>query len=426
MYFESTFSVLASTNASNDDWPMFHHDPAHTGATNSSAPTNKHAVVWSLGPKDQNLPGSPAVVDGVVYVSGTSLYAFNASTGETMWVASNEGYSSPVIVNGIAYTGALNGGAFNASTGAEIWKTAVKGYGGVTKVLAVADGYFYSVNEEGFLVGRNASTGALLWTSDGSAFSSPAVANGCLYFGTLGSVKALNAYNGSKLWEYYPASSVSSSPTVSLGYVYVGSEDHNLYCLNASTGENVWNYTTEGVVYSSPTIANGLVYVGSDDGNLYAFNTSTGYKIWNYTTYSVVNGYGVKSSPAIADGVVYVGSDDGNLYAFNASTGMKLWNYSVQSTLSKYGGPQYLFSSPAIANGRIYISSLDHFMVVLETEPNTNTPAPSPTTVLIDVLPTFLSLVVVTLSLIVIIIVLKIKQKKNLPNLKFKLVFFHN
>jgi outer membrane protein assembly factor BamB len=75
---------------------------------------------------------------------------------------------------------------------------------------------------------------------------------------------------------------------------------------------------------------------GSD---VYAFNARTGTKLWNYTT----GGY-VFSSPAIANGVVYVGSDDGNVYALNARTGAKLWN-------STSGGT----SSPAVVNGAVYV-----------------------------------------------------------------------
>ena len=40
---------------------------------------------------------------------------------------------------------------------------------------------------------------------------------------------------------------------------------------------------------------------------------------WNYTT----GGY-VESSPAVANGVVYVGSDDRNVYALYANNGTKL------------------------------------------------------------------------------------------------------
>jgi len=52
-------------------------------------------------------------------------------------------------------------------------------------------------------------------------------------------------------------------------------------------------------------------YVGSLDQNVYCLNASTGAHIWSYLT-----DYDVMSSPAIADGKVYVGSEDGKIYAF--------------------------------------------------------------------------------------------------------------
>jgi outer membrane protein assembly factor BamB len=58
----------------------------------------------------------------------------------------------------------------------------------------------------------------------------------------------------------------------------------------------------------------------------------------------------VYSSPAVANGVVYVGSDDNNTYALNATTGAKLWNFTTGSGV---------FSSPAVANGTVYVGSVD-------------------------------------------------------------------
>lgn len=45
---------------------------------------------------------------------------------------------------------------------------------------------------------------------------------------------------------------------------------------------------------------------------------------WRYKT-----GYIVGSSPAVADGVLYIGSYDHNVYALNAGTGALLWKYTT-------------------------------------------------------------------------------------------------
>ena len=58
-----------------------------------------------------------------------------------------------------------------------------------------------------------------------------------------------------------------------------------------------------------------MVYIGARDSKIYAIDYSSRKIIWQYKT----DGW-VDSSPAIADGVLYIGSNDGYIYAFaNAS-----------------------------------------------------------------------------------------------------------
>jgi outer membrane protein assembly factor BamB len=73
---------------------------------------------------------------------------------------------------------------------------------------------------------------------------------------------------------------------------------------------------------------------------------------WSYTT-----GDHVQSSPAVANGIVYIGSYDHNLYALNARTGAKLWNYATGD---------FAISSPAVANGVVYFGSYDHNLYALD------------------------------------------------------------
>jgi eukaryotic-like serine/threonine-protein kinase len=179
------------------------------------------------------------------------------------------------------------------------------------------------------------------FTGEYAIYSSPAVVGGTLYVGSLDdNVYALNATNGDKLWNYTTGGEVNSSPAVINGVLYVGSNDFNVYALNAANGAKLWNYTTSGVVSFSPSVVNGVVYIGSLDGNIYALNATNGDKLWSYTTGSYV------SSPAFANGVVYAGSGN-NIYALNAATGDKIWNYTTGGSVL----------DPAVVGGVVYISS---------------------------------------------------------------------
>jgi outer membrane protein assembly factor BamB len=72
---------------------------------------------------------------------------------------------------------------------------------------------------------------------------------------------------------------------------------------------------------------------------------------WNYTI-----GQDASSSPAIANGVVYVGSYGGVFYALDATTGKQLWNF-----ITGYE----VVSSPAVVNGVVYFKTHDGYFYAL-------------------------------------------------------------
>ena len=159
------------------------------------------------------------------------------------------------------------------------------------------------------------TTGVLNWsTTIGSiGYSSPTITGGYLYIGTQnGKIFCLNATTGSIIWNCTTGTQMWSSPTVSSGCVYVGGYDDKFYCLNATTGIQIWNYTTGNEIFSSPAVASGYVYFGSKDDNCYCLNASTGGLVWNYLTGASI----YENSPALALGCIYIGSGDGYLYCF--------------------------------------------------------------------------------------------------------------
>ena len=61
------------------------------------------------------------------------------------------------------------------------------------------------------------------------------------------------------------------------------------------------------------------------------------------------------SSPAVANGVVYVSSQDGHFYALNASTGAYQWSWAINAPSA----------SPTVANGVVYIIANDGTLYAL-------------------------------------------------------------
>ena len=359
----------------NTNWSQFHFTPNHDGLNPYENVLNTHTVgnlslLWTYTTGGPVLQSPPIVANGVVYIGSNdgNVYALKASTGTLLWsFPTGEVMAvSPALAvsNGEVYVGSNSGGgpspfyALQASTGAVLWSygTAV----GVSSPPTIVNGVVY-IGGFDWDYALNASDGNQIWRGEteystassiafaegavyssrnsglfSAEYSSPAVANGVVYFATdmfslnasdgsvrcyadLNGMAALNAITCAELWNYTAGGSVTySSPAIVNGVVYFGSDGGNVYALNASNGALLWSYTTGGSVESSPAVANGVVYVGSDDNNLYALNASTGALLWSYTT-----GGSVESSPAVANGVVYVGSDDGNVYAFGLTGGAR-------------------------------------------------------------------------------------------------------
>ena len=71
-------------------------------------------------------------------------------------------------------------------------------------------------------------------------------------------------------WKFKTTGEVSSSPVVSGGVAYFGSNDNHLHALDIKTGEEKWKFETGGEILSSPSVSGGIVYFGSYDNHLYA------------------------------------------------------------------------------------------------------------------------------------------------------------
>ena len=209
------------------------------------------------------------------------------------------------------------------------------------------------------------------------------------------------------LWSFTTGDLIFSSPAVADGMVFFGSIDHKLYALNASPlsmsdkKRLIWNFTTDKFIYSSPAVSGGMVFFGAvkmisgsylnettgqwaSCGSLtpercsampdwcgwnttagcvpnyihtytsiiYAVNEFSGEHIWDFST-GRSTGLESYSSPSVAEGMVFFGSaavsSRGRVYAFNASTGELRWNYTIDG--------RSVGSSPAVSDGIVFIGS---------------------------------------------------------------------
>ena len=174
---------------------------------------------------------SPAVVGDVVYFGSDAgdgesgyLYAIDAGTGAIRWQFQAEGRvrSSPAVVDGVVYFGS-----------AVCRPSVEEKEAGICIVLFDdAAGYLYAVDAE---------SGQQRWRFEtrGSVHSSPTVADGVVYFGSGigedaayfredptiavgGRLYAVDTKSGEERWNFELSSPIFSSPAVVDGVVYFG------------------------------------------------------------------------------------------------------------------------------------------------------------------------------------------------------------
>jgi outer membrane protein assembly factor BamB len=256
--------------------------------------------------------------------------------------------------------------------------------GGVVSTPVIAEGRVYVGSQDKNVYCLDARDGRRLWSfmTEARIKSSVAVADGRVYVGPDdGYVYCLDAKNGTRLWRteaggYIEASfkavtEIRSSPLVVGDRVYVGSLDTNLYCLDADSGDIVWTYKTEGYITSSPAVSDGAVYITSQESNsgaLYKIDAGEGLLVWRCDIpYVMVSDRGIDLhvSPTVADGMVFVAANKYNYYGVNAETGDIEWTYSTTEGTEGIGG--YLVASTAYHDGELYVVDM-FFITALDAE----------------------------------------------------------
>lgn len=390
----SGFNIAWSGAPGNDSSPAVVSGVAYVGwwaydaggKANCSGSPRTCAPLWTYAVAQQGSSvSSPAVANGVLFLQlgypTNTLFAFDA-TGQTncsgtprvcapLWTAATGSETSaPVVSNGTVYVASQHLFAFDAAG---------------------------QQNCSG-----SPKTCQPLWmTADASAIGSPAVANGFVYVAS----NILSAYDDdgdnncsgvpvtcAPLWTADLGPHNLGQPAVANDRVYIGSYDSqpcgHTSCvtpraLSVFDADGLANcsgtpkhctplWTTSVGVDGPPAIAGGMIYApDSSNGRLYAFDANGTRScsgsppvcapLWSATTIT----YPIHGAPSVANGVVYLGSlgcytcGDGFLYAFDAAGATNCSGIPKQclplSSTAVPGSPGS--SSPAVANGVIYIGS---------------------------------------------------------------------
>jgi outer membrane protein assembly factor BamB len=264
--------------------------------------------------------GSPTAADGVVYIGGGVQYGQNGNNTYFELI----GQSTPSGANG----GGIRMFAFNATTGESIWNQSRAGNSQPIYYPAVVDGSIFA--PEFFEITKMDAANPN-------------------FTGTVYPVPDFNQRNrrgGSRIWSawlgYQIQGSVGYADDPTGAKIYAGSDIGSMYALKAEDGTTLSVFTVGGNVPASPTVWDGKMYCGCTDGKMYCFDDSPvvsmdinaaadkGAAMWNNETLTI--GGRLTSNPT-----------------------MKVWSYGTENVSGAYV-PAASEYHPGIPNATVLVS----------------------------------------------------------------------
>ncbi len=277
---------------------------------------------------------SPAVVDGVLYVSAAEKGVIAVGLDRKLQWACDVGavvYGTPAVTEDRVYVGDLEGmvHAIDRRSGKITWSKRHAVYS-IEQPITYHEGVLYFGDWEGFVNAVNARTGGPRWRQRGPAGQSgdaklqsryyapgdcsPVIAGGRLFVSDRAYRCGYYTLGGEYLGELQSeAAAVSASADG--GRVYVRGQNAGLTCYNAE-GKRVWRSEAAlGRFPVPPTEAGGRAYVCSNRGLLTALDAATGEMLWKYQ--AVADLHVMSAVAADERGNVYVGGMDGSVTRVN-------------------------------------------------------------------------------------------------------------
>jgi outer membrane protein assembly factor BamB len=142
------------------------------------------------------------------------------------------------------------------------------------------------------------------------------------------------------------------------GVVVVGTRDGWLRALRPD-GSTLWDFHASGAFAAQPRIDGDVVFAGCDDGRLYAIVLATGVQKWRYDA-----GEELGTRPAIANGTLYVASLQDTVFAVDARTGA--WKWHRRRENAREGFTIRGAASVSVAGGLVFAGYSDGSVVALD------------------------------------------------------------
>lgn len=354
-----------------DAWPLARGGPSATGrsAMPIALPLAEH---WHRSFEKTAFGAVPVIAGGTIYLGDLdgTFHALDLETGATRWSFKAEaaGFSSaaavsldpalPLVVAGDD-TGVVRG--FDRATGKVVWEYETDGEisGGPT-ILPAADG-----TPARLLVGSQDASLACLALADGAVTwkhsiadqirCSPTVVEGhVLIAGCDGKLHVIDAATGTETAAVPIDGPTGTTPAAADGRVYFGTEGGTFFGIDVRAGAVAWKMApaVNGQAYrSSAAIADGVVIVGTRGKAVETFALADGARGWRRGMRGRVDASPIVLPLAEGGGLAAVVADAaGRIAVLDAATGEPAWEFDAGGGFS---------AGAAAAAGRVVLASDD-------------------------------------------------------------------
>jgi outer membrane protein assembly factor BamB/orotate phosphoribosyltransferase len=325
---------------------------------------------WKAGPINVKANGivksSPSFADGTIVIgSDAGFVSAFATDGKELWRYlvrdTDRGvHSTPLLVRDRVFFAAYDGYLYcvDRNTGRLVWENRLGQWIG-SSPAAIGDTGMICVGVEfgeagGALVAVDADTGAEQWRFAARDYvhGSPvydAPRRQVIFGANDFTLYAVDLF-GKQRWQFVCGGAIKARAAVDeQGRCFAGSFDGSLYALLADSGELLWKRRLGTSVYFTPLVAGPLVIAGGDSHRLVACCRETGEIRWVATAGGAIRG----GAAAIGDDRLAFGCNDGSVYLLQRDTGRCVDRYQTGGEIGE---------TPAYADGRIIVSSLDGFL----------------------------------------------------------------
>ena len=390
-------AVIAGANhvKGNRTWPTFRGGKYRTGHLDAQPGPTTGTPAWIF--KEENgmavdFSSSPAVVGNRLYIGSShgsifslrgATYCIDTDSREVIWrhASPTPIFSSPAVAGGRVYIGEgyhedsnCHLRCLDARTGEQIWSFETTSHVESTPFISQGKLYFTAGADGIYCI--DALEGQEIWHYKAvHADMSPILHKDKLYFGTgYGDYRiyAVDAQTGTEIWSKQMPYPVWGSPSAHENLVFFGLGRGNfsesdpipagkVVALDAETGDTVWEYKAKDAVFTAIAVQNGYLTFGSRDGSVYCLRATDGKRNWQTGL-----GAPVVSSPAVTPDTVYAAAKNGNIYALSTEDGKVKWEFNARTVTRNIE----LYSSPAVANGFVYIGTSDRYILCLGGDNN--------------------------------------------------------